>query len=539
MRLKSRFSSFFLSAEHAIQRDWDVVIIGSGMGGSTAAYKLAQKGKKVLILEKGRLSFGSSESVAQEETDPEKRLQSGKWPTQLTASVDGKRSDIWAPLGCGIGGSTLLYAAALQRLRRSEFLEQPLPGGTNIQWPFSYDEIEPYYQEAETLFSVCGTPDPGELGSECNLLLPPEMSETDQHLFQEFQSADLHPFRLHTGVKYEAPCRECSGHICLKACKQDAATACIQPGLETGNLFIIEQAEILKLEADSKRVREVFFDCDNKVVSISAETIILSAGAYFSPVVLQKSRNDLWPNGLANGSDMVGRNLMFHASDFIAVWPKKSCSREGPRKTLALRDLYELEGKKLGEFQSTGLTAGYGNVVYALRLIFDQSIFRSLSFLRHFLRIPAYITSKLFGEATVFATIVEDYPYAENRVLADESTASGMRFEYRIHGEFRQRILQFRNTIRKRLRRLRTLPMAPGVSLNYGHPCGTCVAGSDPKKSVLDRNCKVHELENLYVVDASFMPTSGGTNPSLTIAANALRVADRINTNLGLLKPAA
>ena len=528
MLLESQFSAFFISPEQAILRKWDVVIIGSGMGGSAAAYKLAENGKKVLVLEKGLLTFGQSDSIVEEETDPEKRLQSGKWPTQLTAYVDGKQSNVWAPLGCGVGGSTLLYAAALQRLRRSDFSPQRLPDGTTIEWPFSYKEIEPYYIEAEALFSVCGTVDPGESDAEYNLLQPPKMSETDQHFFQEFESVNLRPYQLHTGIKYQNQCTECSGHICQRACKQDAGTACIQPALKTGNLFVVEQAEVLKLETDGTRVKEIIFSNNSQTFSLSPDKVILSAGAYFSPVILQKSQSNQWPKGLANGSDMVGRNLMFHASDFIAVWPNKKCSRDGPRKTLAFRDFYELEGNKLGEFQSTGSTAGYGNVVYALRLMFDQSLFRKFSFFRHFLRIPAYIAAKLFGEATIFATIVEDFPYPENRILADESAKSGMRFEYHVHSEFRERILMFRRAVCKHLSNLKTLPMAPGISLNYGHPCGTCVAGRDPSNSVLDANCKAHELENLYVVDASFMPTSGGTNPSLTVAANALRVADKI-----------
>ena len=525
---ESQSSSSFLSVEQAAQNDWDILIVGSGMGGSAAAYKLAQKGKKVLLLEKGLLAFGQSDSVVKEEPDPQKRLNSGRWPTQLTACVDGKRTDVWAPLGCGVGGSTLLYAAALQRLRPTDFSGRILPDGSEIQWPFDYNEIEPYYKEAEELFSVCGTADPGDDVSQGHLLAPPEMSETDQDLFREFQTAGLHPYRLHTGIKYKTPCSECSGHLCLNECKQDAATACIQPALATGNLFILQQAEVVKFEADEKRVHGVVVSSNGRTLSLSGEKIILSAGAYFSPVILQNSRNDHWPNGLANGSDMVGRNLMFHASDFIAVWPKNKCSREGPRKTLAFRDLYELDGKKLGEFQSTGSTARYGNVVYALRLMFDQSLFRKLSPLRHFLRIPAYIASKVFGDATIFATIVEDFPYPENRILVDESSPSGMRFEYRIHTEFRERVLFFRHAVRKRLKHLKTLPMATNITLNYGHPCGTCVAGIDPARSVLDANGKAHELDNLYVVDASFMPTSGGTNPSLTVAANALRVANKI-----------
>ena len=158
---------------------------------------------------------------------------------------------------------------------------------------------------------------------------------------------------------------------------------------------------------------------------------------------------------------------------------------------------------------------------------------RKLTPLRHFLRIPAYLASKLYGDATVFTTIVEDFPYENNRIVVDDSAPSGMRFEYHIRDEFRDRVVAMNKRIRKKLGALRSMPMNIGVSLNYGHPCGTCKAGNDPKNSVVDVNCKAHDLDNLYVVDSAFMPTSGGTNPSLTIAANALRVADVVSEKLG------
>jgi choline dehydrogenase-like flavoprotein len=249
-------------------------------------------------------------------------------------------------------------------------------------------------------------------------------------------------------------------------------------------------------------------------------------------MLLLKSTNEFWPEGLANGSGQVGKNLMFHASDFIACWQKGKYSRRGPNKTIALRDFYAADGIKMGEFQSTGLAAGYGSVLYALRLLFDQSPLRRFGILRHFLRIPAYLASKLYGEATLFATIIEDFPYDGNRIVIDKDTPSGIRIEYRINDELRKRVMAMRKYLRRSLPRLRLLPMNVGITLNYGHPCGTIVAGNDAATTVLDKNCKAHDLQNLYVVDSSFMPTSGGTNPSLTIAANAQRVAEVIAAEL-------
>jgi len=525
-------SSPFIDIKEAKEHEWDVIIIGSGMGGCSAAYQLALHNKKVLIIEKGLAKLSKHEGVEAAETNPDERLKSGKWPTQLTAVIDDRTSTVWAPLGCGAGGSSSLYGAALQRLEPLDFEKQALPNGDSIQWPFTYDELSPYYTKAEKLFSVCGTDDPLNSKNKSALLSPPAMCEADRHYFQEFQAAGLHPYRLHAGIKYEKACVECGGHICPRGCKQDANNACLQPALKTGNVFFVEKVETEKLITVKERVDSVQIKAKKQGQhTLTAKFIILAAGAYFTPVLLQNSKSEDWPEGLANSSGMVGRNLMFHAGHHIAFWPREKYSRQGANKTIALRDYYQVNKEKYGEFQSTGLSSSYGNVVYALQLLFDQSIFRHFKILKQFLRIPAYIATKLYGDATVFATIVEDYPYKENRVIADHEAASGMRFEYHRHQELMQRTADFKKMIGKRLKRLRNVSMGP-IHLNYGHPCGTCRAGENPTESVVNADCRSHDINNLYIADASFMPTSGGTNPSLTVAANALRVADKINEQL-------
>lgn len=522
----------FISLEHAQNEHWDVVIIGSGMGGACAAWELTRQGHRVLMIEKGQAKFGGALGVETEQESLQERLNNGWWPTQLTADLDGQRADFWAPLGCGLGGSTLLYAAALQRLAAHDFEAQETPDGRTVSWPFTYREFEPWYQRAEALFAVRGTRDPLEREASYQLGAPPAMCDRDRHFFQEFQAAGLHPYRLHVAMDYVPDCGECGGQICARNCKHDALNTCIQPALATGRLFVLSDTEVERLDADKKQVRAVEVKHRGERGQVRGKIVVLSAGAYFSPVILQKSANSHWPFGLANASGQLGKNLMFHASDFIALWPKTKTSRRGPNKTIGLRDFYQLEGKRLGEFQSTGIAADFNVVLYSLRLLFDQSPFRKIQALRHFLRIPAWLASKLYGDATVFTTIVEDFPYEENRVVADPSQASGMRFEYSIHQELRERVMLMRKALKKRMGRLRSIHMNLKIILNHGHPCGTCKAGDDPRHSVLDKNCKAHGIDNLYVVDASFMPTSGGTNPSLTIAANALRVAEVIAREL-------
>lgn len=527
--MKDSLDNYVIDKATAAGKVWDAIIIGAGVGGSTMAYALTRRGLDVLLVEKGlaRTGVSGQSHLNVEVEDPSDRLANGRWPTKLTTVVDGNASDIWAPLGCGLGGSSLLYSAALCRLEPMDFDKQEVPKG-EIEWPFNYWDLEPYYEMAENLYSVSGTPDPLTQQRRHDLHTPPPISEIDQHFFDSFRDNGLNPYRLHLGIKYRTDCVGCGGHVCNSSCKQDAAESCLLPAASTGHLFILDRTEVVSINADRCSVNEVVAVRDDDSFSLRSLVYVLSAGAYCSPVILQKSRNSAWPDGLGNDFDQVGRNLMFHISEHIGLWPRGRFSSGGVRNTVALRDFYYYEGLKFGEFQSTGISAGYGNVLYYLRTEFDQSKLRYIPLLRHLLRIPAYIASKILSEASVFACILEDFPYSENRVVWDPQCASGARIEYTIHQELKYRIKRFRKILRKTVSSNYMFPMTEGVWLNYGHPCGTCVSGLDPSTSIVDKDCKLHDVDNLYVVDSSFMPTSGGANPSLTIAANALRVADKI-----------
>jgi choline dehydrogenase-like flavoprotein len=354
------------------------------------------------------------------------------------------------------------------------------------------------------------------------------LTECDADFVESLKASGMHPYRVHVAFAYKPGCTECLGHVCPRRCKGDAKTICLEPALATGNASLIDRCEVERLEADADRVHAIIGQRDGQAVSIRARIVVLAAGAYFSPLLLLKSSNQFWPNGLANASGLVGRNLMFHVSDFITVWPRKKLSMAGPRKTIAFRDFYSYGGQKLGSVQSTGISVGYGYVVYFLKNAFDRSRWHWLKPVRPLLRIPAYLASLLFGRATVFATNMEDRPYHDNRILLDPNAPGHLRFEYTVHDELRTRIKLMRKLLKQAFAQHRSIITGQEVSLNYGHPCGTCRFGNDPSTSVLDPNNRAHGLENLYVVDASFMPTSGGANPSLTIAAYALRVADHL-----------
>jgi choline dehydrogenase-like flavoprotein len=530
-----------MTSDEATATVWDIAVIGAGMGGATLAAALAADGRRVLVIEKGHGSFpDTGGELALDSEDPEERLRNGCWPTPISGRTDGTLARFYAPLGCGAGGSTLLYAAALERFEPSDFASTAEAEHFSCGWPVDYAAMLPWYRRAEALYRVRGSADPLRPDAASRWLDPPPLADCDRHFHESFRAAGLHPYRLHVGYGYQPGCVECGGYLCTRGCKADAKSACLDPALRSGRVQLLERCEVERLDADGAAVRGIVCRRDGAEFTVRARLVALSAGALFSPVLLLKSANGHWPRGLGNASDLVGRNLMFHSSDLIALWPRGRHAMEGARKTLAFRDFYVHGGQRLGSIQSTGLTAGYGNVVHFLKNEFDRSPWRRLLWpLRPFVRVPAYAAAKLFGRASIFATILEDRPYPENRVLLDAGEPSGMRFEYTVHAELRERTRLMRRLYRQAFARHHLLVLSPEASLNHGHPCGTCRFGTDPAASVLDADCRVHGVDNLYVVDASFMPSSGGANPSLTIAANALRVAAAINARTAASPAAA
>lgn len=556
------------ATEELAAQEWDVIVVGTGMGGSTVGYRLASLGRRVLFIEKGLFLQESSQagdpapgascvpganrpaSGFADVDSPAHRLQSGKWPTRLKGSTTFGELNFHAPLGCGTGGSTLLYAAALERLMPRDFspranyadvLDSNLPD----RWPISYDELEPFYEQAEDLFRVRGTADPLSRASVGSLREPPALSPRDQHFQASFASLGLHPYRVHVGCEFVAGCQMCTQGRCLRACKSDAAQMCLLPALRQFNAGLLAECEVVRLQANARRVTLLHCRRRGVAMTLRARVVVLAAGAYMSPVILLNSRCENWPDGLANESGLVGRNLMFHVSDFVAVTPRERLSAEGPAKSLALNDFYFHDGRKYGTFQTAGATIVPGQIMQYMRDIAqtDRTWWKKLAsphpvWWRKLTSPAVRLVSWLlfhavnFKSAAIWASIVEDLPYHDNRVIADPSAEAGMRFEYRYTDELRSRVLAFRTLLANALSPHRTIVLSGENNINFGHACGTCRFGDDPSKSVLNKDNRAHGLSNLYVVDASFFPSSGGTNPSLTIAANALRVAVAIDARL-------
>jgi choline dehydrogenase-like flavoprotein len=532
---------------------WDVVIIGAGMGGSVLGWSLARQNFSILYLERGvpvsplRENQKSGQQQRQsrlrrlfrperEVDDPAARAA---WGRRITVRRDGKTVEFYPPMGNGPGGSSAIYGAALERFRREDFSAvhdetlqpEPLPNG----WPIEYDDFIPYYEKAENLLRVRGTPDPTDPDGDFFLRPPPPLSERDTNFFESFKAAGLAPYRLHVGIDYIPGCPECLGELCPSDCKAEGASRALKPALMDHNAKLLTGFEVERLDTANDQIKQVVGRLGEREVKIQARVVVLAAGALNTPLILLNSISNRWPLGIGNSNDLVGRGLMFHVGEIFALWPTRKVSSVGPKKTLSSRALNVVEGIKLGCIQSF-LPSVYPSILSEFVVgLFERKLRFKIPLLKVATMAAAKLANPIFSNAALFSTILEDFPYYKNRIVPDPKTPSGFSIYYDVAEE-----LSFRTSLMRKLIKRRLAPYwsiflsnSDNLNLNYGHPSGTCRFGKSPETSVLTPENKVRGVENLYVADASFFPSSGGINPALTVAANALRVADIIGLRLG------
>ncbi|MBL8392888.1 MAG: GMC family oxidoreductase [Candidatus Accumulibacter sp.] len=531
----------------AADQVWDVIIVGSGMGGATLGYALARAGLTVLFCERGRSHVGNNaksslvgsyaETFAANAWRDAKQLhdlleRGGRYCGEI-GDRSNVRSKSFVPfLGSGTGGSSALYGMALERFFPSDFTPRRYHQGVNDatvpeSWPISYEELEPYYHQAETLYRVRGEADPIRGEPADHLRSPNPMPTSQQALFEFLVGRGLHPYRLHMACEYVPGCQICQSYLCARHCKNDGSRICLEPALVEHGAALLDECEVVSLTATRARVTGVNCVRKGRGFSIEGRIVVLAAGALHTPAILLRSVSAEWPRGLGNESGFVGRCLMRHYVDLYVMTsrhPEGNCD-----KTLAFNDFYHIDGKKLGSVQSFGQLPPAALLAETLRSDIRNGPVPWLA--TPFSLAKPIVTAflrRLSERGVVLASLMEDLPHVENRVfLADGKLA----IEYRIGRYDRERISTMRALLRDVLgpRKPMVIKQAENNE-RLAHACGTCRMGVGAGDSVVDPDCRVHAMDNLYIVDASFFPSSGGNNPALTIAANALRVADRISS---------
>lgn len=476
--------------------------MGTGVGGATTGHALACAGHSVLFLERGHpgttRGFVEAEAAYHRLDEPARRQRLAQGGRNSEPWRDQHRGDRFVPyVGSGVGGSSALYGMALERLFPEDF----------AAWPVSYRQMEPWYEAAEKLYRVRGTADPVRNEPAYHLLPPPPLSTANDAVFAQLAQQGLHPYRLHLACERVAGCRLCQGHLCDVPCKNDARRICLEPALKYPHVKLTTGAEVTRLETQGSKITAVHATVDGVQHQFEGRVVVLAAGALVSPSLLLNS-------GLGNTSGLVGRRLMRHAIDLFVLRKAPPIETPGDSKELGLNDFYH-HPTKLGTVQSFGLAPPFEY----LRNQPGWNLWRWMGPLGR-------LIAQRFARSPIVAGIVEDSPDLENRVQPGA-------IAYRLGADDERRRDLLRQQIQQAFRQLGPMRITgTDDRKGLGHVCGTCRFGADSRTSVLDEWNRVHELDNLYVTDASFFPTSGGVNPALTIAANALRVAAELVNRL-------
>jgi len=512
---------------------YDVIIIGSGAGGGTLTYHLASSGKRILLLERG-------DYVPREKDNWNSRAVNadGKYNTkELWRDKHGK--ELHPHTNYYVGGNTKFYGAALFRLRKEDFGEIRHYGGVSPAWPISYDALEPYYLKAEQLYHVHGQrgEDPTEPPASAPYPHPPVSHEPRmQQLHDDFQKLGLRPFHVPLGVQLDERkrhaskcirCSTCDGFPCLVYAKSDAQVLCVDPALEYPNVNLVTNALVKRLETDvsGREVTRVIVERKGETATFSGSVVVVSCGAINSAALLLRSANDKHPRGLANGSDVVGRHYMGHVNSVVMAISK--CPNPTVfQKSLALNDFY---------FGSKEWEHPMGHISFVGKLDGDALRGGAPAIA------PGWTLDQMGKHSLDFWLTSEDLPDPDNRVTLDREGRIVLSYTPN-NEEGHSRLIHKLKSLMKQQTKCgvhghecheglfsRNLFVGQRIPLaGVAHQNGTIRFGHDPKTSALDANCKAHELDNLYVVDGSFFPSSAAVNPALTIMANALRVGDHL-----------
>jgi choline dehydrogenase-like flavoprotein len=511
---------------------YDVIIIGTGAGGGTLAYKLAPSGKRILLLERGDYVRREKENWSSRAVNIEARYNTKEvWRDQ-------ENQPLHPHTNYYVGGNTKFYGAALFRLRKEDFGELRHFDGVSPAWPIRYEDLEPYYAEAERIYNVHGHrgEDPTEPPASGPFPYPaishePRIAALSDH----FVGRGLHPFHVPLGIMLDEQdpstsrcirCNTCDGFPCLVHAKSDAQVCCVDPALKHENVTLVTNAEVKRLEtsASGREVAGVQVERNGELQNYTGDIVVVSCGAINSAALLLRSANHKHPRGLANGSDVVGRHYMGHINSVLmalSLCPNPTVFQ----KTLAVNDFY---------FGSEDWQYPMGHISFVGKLDLDALRAGAPAIA------PGFTLEMMANHSLDFWLTSEDLPDPDNRVTLNRD--GQIVLSYTPNNE--EGHLRLRKKLQNAMKSqhctvhgdqchqglfARSLYIGQRIPLaGVAHQNGTIRFGNDAATSALDPNCKAHEVDNLYVVDGSFFPSSGAVNPALTIMANALRVGDHI-----------
>ena len=494
--------------------EFDIVIIGSGAGGGTMAHALAASGARILILERG--DFVPQEAENWDPTAVWKHLRYQS--TELWLDEQGREFRPYTHYN--VGGNTKFWGSVLYRLRREDFQAMEHRDGMSPAWPIDYDTLAPYYDRAERLYQVRGdhTADPTEPPRGPYPFEPVAHAPAMAALVEQLRGLGLHPSPLPLGLLRPGEadgcilCNTCNSFVCRIHAKSEADICAVRPAIARPNVTLWTNAcaRCLITDARGQKVQAVEVERNGETIRVRAPLFVVSCGAVNSAALLLRSKSDAHPAGLANSSGLVGRRYMAHLATMMQGFHPFRPNSTRFQKTVAINDFY-LAGARsrypLGQIQSQGRTHG----------VMAQTAYPW---------IPLGAYEWWVSRGVDWLVMSEDLPRLDNRVTVEHD--GRIRLHYRPNN-----LKSHRKLVAETSRILRRLGFWAVVKHSHGsknttHQCGTLVFGTSPRDSVLDPFCRSHDVDNLFVVDASFFPSSAAVNPGLTIIAQALRVADHI-----------
>ena len=499
---------------------FDIVIVGSGAGGGTMAHALAESGARILILERGDFVPQEDENWDPTAVWKHRRYQSNeRW-------LDERGREFRPYTHYNVGGNTKFWGSVLYRLRREDFQDLKHLDGLSPAWPIDYETLEPYYDRAERLYHVRGEHgvDPTEPPRNPYPFKAVEHASGMAAIVEGLRALGLHPSPLPLGLLRPGEadgcvlCNTCNSFVCRIHAKSEADICAVRPAMSRPNVTLWTNACARRLVTDARggRIEAVDVERNGDTIRVGASLVIVSCGAVNSAALLLRSQNDRHPDGLANSSGLVGRRYMAHLATMMQGFHPFRRNPDRFTKTVAINDFY-FRGPRspypLGQIQSQGRTHG----------VMAQTAYPA---------IPVWAYDAWVARGVDWLVMSEDLPRLDNRVTVESD--GRVRLHYRPNNLTSHRMLV--GETKRILRRLGfwTVVTHSHGSKNTTHQCGTLVFGTNPRDSVLDPFCRAHDVENLFVVDASFFPSSAAVNPGLTIIAQALRVADHIMaTELG------